>query len=176
MTLNIYIRKARVCNETKIQVGQSTSTRHSYLFLKHPVPGRCYSWRHHTSSGGITFSCWSNPSFLGIQYNHILSHASMSIPLFLAPWELREPSSYSDGLRAGRPGDLVSIPGKGKRFFSFSTASKPALGPTQPPTQWVPGDGVKQPGREADIHVMPRSRTAELYLHSLRSLHGVVIN
>jgi len=35
----------------------------------------------------------------------------------------------------------------------FTNASRPALGPTQPPTQWVPGTlslEVKRPGREAD--------------------------
>jgi hypothetical protein len=31
-----------------------------------------------------------------------------------------------------------SIPGLGKRFL-YSTASRPALGPTQPPIQWVTG-------------------------------------
>jgi hypothetical protein len=35
----------------------------------------------------------------------------------------------------------------------FTTMSRPALGPTQPPSQWVPGAlslGVKRPGHEAD--------------------------
>jgi hypothetical protein len=35
----------------------------------------------------------------------------------------------------------------------FTTASRPALEPIQPPIQWVRGDlslGIKQPGREAD--------------------------
>jgi hypothetical protein len=35
----------------------------------------------------------------------------------------------------------------------FTTLSRTALGPTQPPIQWVPGAlslGVKRPGREAD--------------------------
>jgi hypothetical protein len=35
----------------------------------------------------------------------------------------------------------------------FRTASRTALGPTQPPIQWVTGSlslGVKRPGREAD--------------------------
>jgi hypothetical protein len=59
---------------------------------------------------------------------------------------------YSDWLRAGRPRGRSSSPGKGKTCL-FSTSSRPVLGPTQPPIQWVPGalsQGVKRPGREAD--------------------------
>jgi hypothetical protein len=43
--------------------------------------------------------------------------------------------------------------------FYFSTLSRPALGSTQPPIQWVPGAlsaGVKRPGRKAD-HSSPAS-------------------
>jgi hypothetical protein len=45
------------------------------------------------------------------------------------------------------------------RSTIFSTSSRPALGSTQPPIQWVPGalsPGVKRPGREAD-HSLPTS-------------------
>jgi hypothetical protein len=41
---------------------------------------------------------------------------------------------------------------QGLGIFLFTTVSRPALGPTQPPIQWVPKAltlGVKQPGREA---------------------------
>jgi hypothetical protein len=40
----------------------------------------------------------------------------------------------------------------------FSHTSRPALGPTQPPVQWIPGFflGVKRPGRGAD-HPPPSS-------------------
>jgi hypothetical protein len=43
--------------------------------------------------------------------------------------------------------------------FFFTTASRTALGPTQPPIQWVSGAlslGVKRPGRKAD-HSPPSS-------------------
>jgi hypothetical protein len=46
---------------------------------------------------------------------------------------------------------LINCPGLG--IFLFSTAARPALGPTQPPIQWVPEAlslGVKMPRREAD--------------------------
>jgi hypothetical protein len=73
-----------------------------------------------------------------------------------------------------------SIPGRGKTFL-FSTASRSALGPTQPPIQWVPGAlslGVKQLGHDAD-HTPPSSakvKNGEAILHSPTHLHGVVLN
>jgi hypothetical protein len=45
-----------------------------------------------------------------------------------------------------------SSPGRIKNFH-FSISSRPALGSSQPPIQWVPGGlslGVKRLGREAD--------------------------
>jgi len=45
-------------------------------------------------------------------------------------------------------------PGRNKRFFSFLTTSRPALGPTQPSTHWVLSTvsqvGVKWLRHEAD--------------------------
>jgi hypothetical protein len=60
---------------------------------------------------------------------------------------------------------------RGLGTFLLTTASRTALGPTQPPVQWVPGAlslGIKRPGREAD-HSPPSSAEVkewvDLYLH-----------
>jgi hypothetical protein len=58
-------------------------------------------------------------------------------------------------LRAAQSGIRVRYPG----IFLFTTASRPALGPIQPPILCVPEDpsmGVKRPGGEAD-HSPPTS-------------------
>jgi hypothetical protein len=52
-----------------------------------------------------------------------------------------------------------SNPCRGLGIFLFTTTSRTALGPIQPPIQWVAGAlslGVKWPGREAD-HSPPSS-------------------
>jgi hypothetical protein len=70
----------------------------------------------------------------------------------------------------------LDVPGfetrQGLGIFLFTTASRPALGPTQHHIQWVQGApslGVKWPGREAN-HSPPSSaevkERVELYLHS----------
>jgi hypothetical protein len=59
--------------------------------------------------------------------------------------------------------NLCQIPGRSRHFFLFPLASRPALGPTQPPIQRVPEAfslGVKWPWREA-AHSPPSSAEAE---------------
>jgi len=70
-------------------------------------------------------------------------------------------------LRAQRPG---SNSWQGKGIFLLTTASRPALGPTQPYIEWVTGAlspwyigwSVKL---TTHLHLMPRWKWVELYLH-----------
>jgi hypothetical protein len=53
----------------------------------------------------------------------------------------------------------------GLEIFLFTTVSGMALGPIQPPIQWVPGGlslGVKWPGHEAD-HLPPSSAKSRMH-------------
>jgi hypothetical protein len=69
-------------------------------------------------------------------------------------------------------GSRVRFPALGLGIFLFTTASRTALGPTQPPIQWVPGAlplGVKRLGREADHSPPSNAEVKEcvaLYHHS----------
>jgi hypothetical protein len=76
-------------------------------------------------------------------------------------------------------GSRVRFPA-GLGIFLFTTASRTALEPTQPPIQWVPGAlSVKRPGHGAD-HLPPSSaevknawsNTSTPAIH----LHGVVLS
>jgi hypothetical protein len=66
----------------------------------------------------------------------------------------------------------VCFPVEARDVFYF-TDSRPPLGPTQPPIHWMPSaifSGVKQ---TTHLHLVPRPRMLELYLHSPTGLHGV---
>jgi hypothetical protein len=66
---------------------------------------------------------------------------------------------YSNGLRTGQAG----LNSRQCKYFLFFTDSRPTLGPTRPPIQWVPvalSPGVKRQGGEAD-HKTPFSAEAE---------------
>jgi hypothetical protein len=63
-------------------------------------------------------------------------------------------SSGCSGIALGyRLDDWTFKSRQGMGIFLFTTASRPALGPTQPTIRWVTGDlslGVKRSGREAN--------------------------
>jgi hypothetical protein len=51
-------------------------------------------------------------------------------------------------------------------WFPFPTAIRPALGPTHPPVQWVPG--LKWPGRDADPLPLSNAEVKNAVLNSAR--------
>jgi hypothetical protein len=71
---------------------------------------------------------------------------------------------------------------QGLGIFLFTTASRPALGPTQPPIQWVPEAlslGVKRSGREADHSPSSGAEVKNAWSYTSTSpirLHGVVLS
>jgi hypothetical protein len=73
--------------------------------------------------------------------------------------------------------DRDSILGRGERIFALTSVSRPALGTTQPPVQWVPG--VLSPGVKRDRgvtltthpHLVPRSGMSRSYTFSPRKRH-----
>jgi hypothetical protein len=107
-----------------------------------------------------------------------VSHNNRGKLLLLLWNELGYLGRYSDGLWARRPGFDSR---QGQEIFLYSTLSRPALGSTQPPIQWVlraRSSTVKWPGREAD-HLHPsgarfKKGGAILSLHPC--LHGMVLN
>jgi hypothetical protein len=91
----------------------------------------------------------------------ILREISITSSLFI--YESQEPDSLVSIATDYRPEDQmirVQIPA-GAGNFSLTTASRPALGPTQPPLQWAPEAlslGVKWPGMKLITHfLVPRS-------------------
>jgi hypothetical protein len=71
---------------------------------------------------------------------------------------------------------------RGLGIFLFTAASITALGPTQPPVQWVPGvlsSAVKQPGREADSSPPSSAESKNEWSYTSSPtihLYGVVIS
>jgi hypothetical protein len=68
------------------------------------------------------------------------------------------------------------------QIFLFTTAFRPALGPTQPPVQWVRGVlslGAKRPGSETKHSPSPSAEVKNVWGYVSTppiSLHGVVLN
>jgi hypothetical protein len=90
------------------------------------------------------------------------------------PWFVHSSVGIATGWTAG-----VRFPA-GQDIFLFSTTSRPALRPTQPPIQWVPealSPRVKRQGPEADhLLLVPRLKMVDLYLHSPIYHRGIVVN
>jgi hypothetical protein len=75
----------------------------------------------------------------------------------------------------------VSIPGRGKRFSSspqrpYRLCLPSASYPTGAASSFPGGKAVGDVELTTDLHLVPRSRMEELYLHSPIRLHGMMLN
>jgi hypothetical protein len=73
-------------------------------------------------------------------------------------------------------------PDRGKRIFSLTSVSRPALASTQPPIQWVQAGpflgGKARPGRDADHSPLSGAKVVneyDLYLLTPLRLHRCVV-
>jgi hypothetical protein len=105
--------------------------------------------------------------FLDSQPLHFYEHLSNNVHWRCVPKiHVDFPFQYSVWLRTGRTG---FDPRQRQTIFPLTSASRPALGPTQPPIQWVPGalsPGVKR-GRDVMLTahplLVPRLRKSRSY-------------
>jgi hypothetical protein len=105
------------------------------------------------------------------QYHHAIRHSTDNVLT----------SNYLVTFKRNTISCISGTHSRQGKIFLFSTASRPALGLTQPSTQRVPGaisQSVKWPGIKLTTHLylVPRSRIMELYLHSPLRRYGIVLN
>jgi hypothetical protein len=63
--------------------------------------------------------------------------------------------------------------------FHFSISSRPALGSTQPPIQWVPGalsPGARRQGREADQSPPTSAEVKKPWIYTSTFPHDIVLS
>jgi hypothetical protein len=122
--------------------------------------------RHSKKADVRPYSKWdSNPRSQCLSGTAVIGYLTMDTILNL---EQGFRSRYSDLLRAGRLMVRSLSPGRVKNFL-FSTSSRTALEPTQPPIQWVTGalsPGVKRPGREADHSPSTSMEVRKTWIHT----------
>jgi hypothetical protein len=69
------------------------------------------------------------------------------LDMFIFHVDMSKPGSSVSTVSGYELGDRGSIPDRGERIFLLASVSRLALGPTQPPVQWVPR--VLSPGQSA---------------------------
>ena len=120
-----------------------------------PVAVRCiaYTIPAHRITFTVLCHLQTNDKTAGVSVSNIFVTLPVTVQNEFC-WESGREwlSRYSDSLRAGRSGD---------RFLVWAKPSRPALGPTQSPIQWVPAHfrgGVKRPVLGVDHPTYPAPR------------------
>jgi hypothetical protein len=137
----------------------------TYFAFLSALRSPCYAYQHSTYIMYIGGFLSASQSFPHEFYRYVKSSTFCFLWAVVAQSVLRWATGWTIGV-------LEFDSRRGLGIFLFTTASRTALGPTQPPIQWIPRAlslGIKRPGREAD-HSPPSSaevkECVELYLHS----------
>jgi hypothetical protein len=109
--------------------------------------------------------------FHSITLSNCISKCNLDSLYFLGAWLAQSVQCLTTGWTTGISG---FDPRQGKRIFPLSSVSRPALGPTQPPVQWVPGVlslGLKRGSvmLTTHPHLVPRSWMSRSYTSSPRN-------
>jgi hypothetical protein len=126
------------------------------------------------AGAGVQFGSTRDVEML-VRFTALLGHVRGAVPSRSLMLILDQNAVYTDQLRAGRPRDRTSSPGRGKNF-NFSISSRPAAGSTQLSILWVPG--VKRQGHEADHSHPISAEVKKTWIHTSTPpirLHGVVL-
>jgi hypothetical protein len=109
----------------------------------------------------VCYQSFHNLCLRLLESTKILIHKKVILHILL----FTRSRNSSFGLETGYRLDVRgSIHDRGKRFFF--TASRPAVGPTPPPIQWIPGVLFPRVKLATHLYLVPRSGMVELYLHS----------
>jgi hypothetical protein len=84
-------------------------------------------------------------------------------------------SRYIDWLRAGRPRDRSSSPGRVKNFLQVVQIGSGVHRTSYPMGTGGSFSGLKRPGREADHSPPANAEVKKMWISPVR-LHGVVLN
>jgi hypothetical protein len=96
---------------------------------------------------------------------------------FYLMWSRDSVVGIATGCGQDNQGVRVPIPSKVKNFL-VSKLSRPALGPTQPPIQWVAGavsPGVKWQGHKADHSPPASAKVKKMWIYTSTPLYTFVV-
>jgi hypothetical protein len=134
-TVHFNIILARPVNVSEFSLRRRASPNILHTFLDFVIPTTCLTHIHDLITLTILGSLCDIPpsTYTDTQWWTYLEHRSISL---FSSQRVRRATHFRIDMHSDRPSKTLKY--EGQDIFLFSTASRPAVGPTQPPVQWVP--------------------------------------